>query len=129
MRFFSSLISQSRKYVVGGKLVAIFVLIKVDGMKVSIKLGELRTSLVPFHSDLVQRNVKFFFSFTSNRSLLRILMGFWLGIRSPNAAMTGTRGREKEGKGGEEEKEESGRGLEATLTTQETRGSFCIYME
>jgi len=29
-------------------------------MKVSIKLGELRTSLVPFHSDLVQRNIKFF---------------------------------------------------------------------
>lgn len=91
MTFFSSLVSQSGKYVVDGKLVAIFVLIKADGMKVSIKLGELRTLLVPFHSDLVQRNVKFFFfSFASNRSLLRILMGFWLGIRSPNAAMTRT---------------------------------------
>lgn len=94
-------------------------------MKVSIKLGELRTSLVPFHSDLVQRNVKFFFSFASNRSLLRILMGFWLGIRSPNAAMTGTGRRETD----EEEKGESGTGMEATLTTQESRGSFCIYME
>lgn len=30
-------------------------------MKVSIKLGELRTLLVPFHSDLVQRNINFFF--------------------------------------------------------------------
>lgn len=61
--FFSSLVSQSRKYVVGGKLVslAIFVLIKAHEMKVSIKLGEFRTSLVPFHSDLVQRNVKFLF--------------------------------------------------------------------
>lgn len=56
-----SLVSQSRKYVVGRKLVAIFVLIKADGMKVSIKLGELRTLLVPFHSDLVQRNIKIFF--------------------------------------------------------------------
>lgn len=35
------------------------------GMKVSIKLGELRTSLVPFHSDLAQRNVEFFFSSAS----------------------------------------------------------------
>lgn len=43
-----------------GELVAIFVLIKADGMKVSIKLRELRTSLVPFHSDLAQRNVEFF---------------------------------------------------------------------
>lgn len=39
---------------------AIFILIKADGMKVSIKLRKLRTSLVPFRGDLAQRNVDFF---------------------------------------------------------------------
>lgn len=71
-----------------------FVLIKANGTKVSIKLRELRTSLVPFHSDLVQRNVEFFLflfflSFASNRSLLRILMGFCLRLaRYPGILLT-----------------------------------------
>lgn len=59
-------------------------------------------------------------------------MGFWLGIRFPNAAMTGTEGGEGGGskrEPGEGEKGEKRHGVEATLTTQESRGSLCIYME
>jgi len=79
-------------------------------MKVSIKLGELRTLLVPFHSDLVQRNIKFFFQLCFKPVAFADFNGLLPSTRLASVLLTQQWRKGNDGKGIKRGGRESGEG-------------------